>query len=253
MNRLAFTVVLASTVLAACGRTEVVVQGQVQQEDGTAIALANLPIRILPYDRDLIFDSLRAAYAEPEPEVPPYLVQLRDSIAEANLQWTQATARWNMLRDSLQRANQRLATLSRASGEYVALFGQVNALFDQEAQTQREMNQAFARFEGLQDRYTSRAQEVRLAREQWEDAAYNDVERVIAARLRELRREQLADTLDGNGVTRIRGLANGEWWITARFDMPFEELYWNIPIVVGRGDPVQVQLTPQTAVARPKL
>jgi len=254
MNRLVFTVVLAGTAtLAACGGTEVVVQGQVQAEEGQAAALANLPIRILPYDRDFIFDSLRAAYPEPEPEVPADLIQLRDSIAQANDQWTTATARWNMLRDSLQRSNQRLAGLSRASGEYIALYSAVNALFEQEAAAQREMNQAFTRFEGLQDRYTSRAQEIRLAREQWEDAAYNDFERVVALRLRELRMEPAADTLDANGVTRVRGLRAGDWWITARYDLPFEELYWNIPITVARGEPAQVQLTRQTAEVRPKL
>jgi hypothetical protein len=254
MNRLVLTVVLAcSMVLAACGRTEVIVQGQLQTDEGQALALSNLPIRILPYDRDFIFDSLRAAYPEPEPEVPADLIQLRDSIAAAQTQWTNATARWNMLRDSLQRANDRLAQLSRASGEYVVLFREVSNLFDEEAAAQRQMDQAFARYDALQGRYTTQAQEIRLARELWEDAAYNDVERVITARLRELRREQHADTLDANGVLRRRGLQTGEWWITARYDMPFEELYWNIPITLSRGEPVQVQLTRQTAEVRPKL
>jgi hypothetical protein len=254
MNRLLLTVVLAgSAALAACGRTEVVVQGQVQTEEGQATALSNLPLRILPYDRDAIFDSLRAAYAEPEPEVPTDLIQLRDSIAVANAEWTASTARWNMLRDSLQRSNQRLAGLSRASGEYRVVFNEVSDLFDQEAAAQRQMNQSFDRFQGLQDRYSTRAQEIRLAREQWEDAAYNDFERVVALRLRELRMEPAADTLDANGVARVRGLRSGDWWITARYDLPFEELYWNIPITVGRGDQVQVQLTRQTAEVRPKL
>lgn len=254
MNRLVLTVVLASTaVLAACGSTEVVVQGQVQNEEGQAMPLANLPIRLLPYDRDAIFDSLATAYAEPEPTIPAELTALRDSIAQANQQWTAATARWNMLRDSLQRANDRLAGLSRASGEYVVLFREVNALFEQNESAQREMDQAFARFSSLQDRYQEQAETTRLAREQWEDAAYNDVERVIAARLRELRLDQHADTLDGNGVTRYRGLQAGDWWITARYELPYEELYWNIPITVQRGEPTQVQLTRQTAEVRPKL
>jgi hypothetical protein len=133
------------------------------------------------------------------------------------------------------------------------VFNEVSDLFDQEAAAQRQMNQSFDRFQGLQDRYSTRAQEIRLAREQWEDAAYNDFERVVALRLRELRMEPAADTLDANGVARVRGLRSGDWWITARYDLPFEELYWNIPITVGRGDQVQVQLTRQTAEVRPKL
>jgi hypothetical protein len=254
MNRLLLTVVVAgSAALAACGRTEVVVQGQVEVAEGQVTALSSLPIRILPYDRDFIFDSLAAAYHEPMPEVPQDVIALRDSIAVAQAEWTNATARWNMLRDSLQRANQRLAGLSRASGEYIVLFREVNALFDEEAAAQRRMDQTFTRFQSLQDRYGDQAQTLRLAREQWEDAAYNDFERVVALRLREMRREERADTLDANGVIRHRGLPTGEWWVVARYDMPFEELYWNIPIAVTRGEPVQVQLTRQTAQVRPKL
>jgi hypothetical protein len=254
MNRLVLTVVLAcSTVLVACGRTEVLVQGQVAMEEGQAAALSNLPFRILPYDRDAIFDSLRAAYPQPEPEVPEDLQLLQDSIARAQTEWTAATARWNAMRDSLLRMNTRLQGLSRASGEYVVLFREVNALHDAEAAAQRQMDQSFERFTALSNRYTGQAQDVRLARDQWEDAAYADVDRVIALRLRELRREPVADTLDANGVRRVRGLRTGEWWVTAHYDLPFEELYWNIPITVTRGEPVQVQLTRQTAEVRPRL
>jgi hypothetical protein len=254
MNRLLLTVVVAgSAVLAACGRTEVIVQGQIEAAEGQMTALSNLPVRFLPYDRDAIFDSLAAAYTSPAPELPQELIALRDSIATAQTEWTNATARWNLLRDSLQRANQRLQGMSRASGEYVVLFREVNALFDQEAQSQRQMDQSFARYTALQDRYGTQAQEIRLSREQWEDAAYNDFERIVALRIRELRMDERADTLDANGVVRHRGLPAGEWWVVARYDLPFEELYWNLPINVTRGEPVQVQLTRQTAEVRPKL
>jgi hypothetical protein len=254
MNRVLLTVILAgSAVLAACGRTEVLVQGQLEGEEGQPVALSNLPFRILPYDRDAIFDSLRAAYATPEPEIPADVMQLQDSIARAQTEWTAATARWGTLRDSLQVMNRQLQGMSRASGQYVVLFREVNAMFDQTAAAERQMNESFARFTALSDRFTARAQDIRLQREQWEDAAYADVDRVIAVRLRELRREPAADTLDANGVRRVRGLRGGNWWITAHYDLPFEELYWNIPIQVERGDPTTVQLTRQTAQVRPKL
>jgi hypothetical protein len=73
--------------VAACGRTEVVVQGQLEGAEGQPIALRDLPFRMLPYDRDAIFDSLRAAYREPEPEIPADLMMLQDSIAQAQEQW----------------------------------------------------------------------------------------------------------------------------------------------------------------------
>jgi hypothetical protein len=78
------------------------------------------------------------------------------------------------------------------------------------------------------------------------------VDRIIAARVRELRREERADTTDANGIGRIRVNA-GDWWIHARFDLPFEELYWNVPVNVARGEQVEVQLTSENAEVRPKL
>jgi outer membrane murein-binding lipoprotein Lpp len=254
MKRLVLTAVLASAaVLAACGGTEVVVQAQVQGPDGQVVALRDLPVRALPYDRDAIFDSLRAVYGEPEPQIPEDLRVLQDSIARAQEEWRVAETRWGAGRDSLRTLRQEMDRLSPASGQYVALFNQFNALEAQVRAAEQQMNQAFQRFQNLQNRYTARAQETRLARDQWSDAAYADVDRLITARLREMRREEVADTTDGNGIARLRGMRGGQWWIHARYDLPFEELYWNIPMNIERGDQAQIQLTRETAQVRPKL
>jgi outer membrane murein-binding lipoprotein Lpp len=254
MKRLVLMAVLSSTaVLAACGGTEVVVQAQIEGPDGAVVALRDLPVRALPYDRDAMFDSLRAEYGEEEPPIPEDLRVLQDSIARAQEEWRVAETRWGTGRDSLRTLRQQMDQLSPASGQYVALFNQFNALEGTVRSSEQQMNQAFQRFQNLQNRYTSRAQETRLARDQWADAAYADVDRLIAARLRELRREEAVDTTDGNGMARLRGMRSGEWWVHARYDLPFEELYWNIPINVERGEQTQIQLTRQTAEVRPKL
>jgi hypothetical protein len=254
MKRLLLTVMVASAAaLTACGRTEVIVQGQIETAEGQQAALRDLPIRILPYDRDAIFDSLRAEYPEPEPEIPADMAAMQDSIARAQAEWRTAESRWNAGRDSLRELRAQMDRLGRGSGQYVAMFNQFSALEPQVNAAQRQSEQAFARFQELNTRFASRAQELRLARDAWSDAAYNDVDRVIAARLKELRREPRADTLDANGVKRVRGLRAGQWWVTAHYDLPFEELYWNVPITVDRSEPVQVQLTRATAQVRPKL
>jgi hypothetical protein len=254
MKRRMLTVVIASAaVLAACGGTEVTIQTQLEGPDGETIALRDLPVRAIPYDRDAIFDSLRAAYGEPEPEIPPDLVVLQDSIARAQEQWRVAETRWGAGRDSLRELRAQMDELSPASGQYIALFNQFNALESQVRSSEQQMNQAFERFQNLQNRYTETAQAVRLARNQWSDAAYADVDRIIAQRVRELRREERVDTTDANGMARLRGLRAGEWWIHARYDLPFEELYWNIPVNVSRGEQMDVPLTRQTAQVRPKL
>jgi hypothetical protein len=254
MKRRMLTVVIASAaVLAACGGTEVTVQTQLDGADGATIALRDLPVRAIPYDRDAIFDSLRATYGEPEPEIPADLMVLQDSIARAQEQWRVAETRWGAGRDSLRELRAQMDQLSPASGQYIALFNRFNALEAQVRSSEQQMNQAFQRFQNLQNRYTETAQTVRLARNQWSDAAYADVDRIIAQRIRELRREERVDTTDANGIARLRGLRAGEWWIHARYDLPFEELYWNIPVTVTRGDQVDVPLTRQTAEVRPKL
>lgn len=252
MRRLVWVAAVACTaVLGACGGSDLVVQAQVQSDEGEVMPLENLEVRALPYDRDAVFDSLREAYATPEPEIPAELSALQDSIAAANTAWANATARWNAGRDSLQQLNDRLAGMSRASGEYVVLFRQVNDLFDEVAEQERRMNQEFQRFTTLQSRYNQTAEEIRRTREQWADAAYADVDKVIEERLRQARRPMHVDTTDANGIVRMN-VKPGEWWIHARYDLPFEELYWNVPITVD-GEPEPLVLNRETAQVRPKL
>src|SRR5690606_35390253 len=77
MKRLVWMAAVATTAtLSACGGSEVVVQAYTEQ-DGQPVPIAGMEVRALPYDRDLIFDSLRAAYPNPEPEIPADLTQLR--------------------------------------------------------------------------------------------------------------------------------------------------------------------------------
>jgi hypothetical protein len=253
MNRLVMTCAAVSTVLlAACGGGEVVVQAQLQGVDGQPVALRNLPVRAIPYDRDALFDSLGTAYGTPEPEIPADLLTLQDSIARAQEEWRVAETRWQVGRDSLQRLNQRLQGMSRASGEYMVLFREFDALDAQVRGSENQSRQAFQRFTNLQNRFATRAQEVSQQRDQWADAAYADFDRVVAARARETRRSERADTTNENGIARIRGLDTGQWWIHARYELPFEELYWNIPVNAS-GEQVQLQLTRETAQVRPKL
>lgn len=253
MNRLVLTCAAACMLLlSACGSSDVIVQAQIEGPEGQPIPLAELPFRAVPYDRDLIFDSLKAAYAEPEPTIPADLMTLRDSMVQYQEQWRSAETRWGVGRDSLQKLNQAMQGMSRASGQYMVLYRETNELFDEVAQLERTMQQAFQRFQSVQTRYTTTAQELQLQIDAWGDAAYSDVERIMAARERELRRGTVFDTTDANGLKRTK-LTPGEWWIYARYDLPFEELYWNVPVTVARGEPVRVQLTRETAQIRPKL
>lgn len=250
MKRLVLMAAVAGTAtLSACGGSEVVVQAFTEQE-GQPVAVPGLEVRALPYDRDAIFDSLRAAYATPEPEVPQELSALRDSIAAANQQWSTMNARWAEGLDSLRILRGAMDQIPRMNPRYLPMFNRFNALEREVNAAKQASDQSFARFEALNARYAARAEETGLAREQWADAAYADVDRVIDARLRDLRLQPVVDTTDANGVVQFRGLRRGDWWIHARYDLPFDELYWNVPLAEGEQ---QLELTRQNAEVRPKL
>lgn len=249
---LCLTAAYMTAALAACGGGEVVVQAALEGEDGTPTPMRELVVRALPYDRDALFEELAAEYGEPEPQIPDSLLALQQEIAATNTRWQEATARWNAARDSLKALSDALQALSPASGTYRVMFRDYTAQEDVEATAKRQMDQAFADFQGLQERYTQQAQETEARRMAWADQAYAKIDSVIGARLEEMDREEYTDTTSENGIVRFE-LEPGQWWIHARYDLPYEELYWNVPVDVTRGEPIQVVLNAAAAEARPKF
>ena len=247
-----FLVMAAAGSLAACGGGGVTVQASVEGADGNATALRNLPVRALPYDRDAIFAELATAYGKPEPEIPASLAQLQTQVASAQTEWSNAQTLWGTARDSLQKLSDRMRSLSRASGEYTIAYREFNAQDAVEQRTKRQMDAAFARYEQLQRDYNEQVETVRLTREQWADEAYAKVDSVISARMTAGKLKEYADTTDANGVVQFTKMKKGQYWIYARYPLPYEELYWNVPVEVG-GDPQTVQLNRQSAQVRPKL
>jgi hypothetical protein len=241
-----------ATVLVGCGGADIVVQAATEAEDGTPNPLTGLEVLALPYDRDSIFQELAALYGEPEPQIPDSLLQLQQQIAEANTSWQEATGRWNTMRDSLKNLSDRLTGMSRASPQYTVLFREYPGVEQAVAQSERQMNQEFSRLESLQNRFTSQAEEVEARRNAWADQAYAKVDSVIDARLDEIGMEEAVDTTDANGIATFQ-LGAGQWWIHARYDLPYEELYWNEPIEAARGEPIQVILNKASASSRPKF
>lgn len=64
---------VAALLLAACGTDPEVVVRASLDEGGRPIA--DLPVRLLPYDRTEVLDSLARAYGRSEPEIPQELIQ----------------------------------------------------------------------------------------------------------------------------------------------------------------------------------
>ena len=252
------TTLAVATTLGACGGTDVVVQA-LGQSGGTeagqsteAVPLAGIQIQLLPFDRDAIFSALAESAATPEPPLPDSLLALQELIAAANVQYQQATASWSTVRDSLRQLSEQMAGMNQRSAEYRLLFEDFDDLESRVAGLERTMNQSFQRFSQLQGQFTSQAEEIRLQRAQWADEAFASVDSIFEARIEETGKEPMTDTTGANGAVRFEGVKSGQWWVHARYELPYEELYWNESLQV-EGERIDVQLTRENAEARARL
>lgn len=244
---------------AACGPAEVVVTVEIEMEDprgeGTVVVpLANLQIQLLPYDRDQVFDSLQSAHPEPEPSIPGDLLAAREGVATAQARWRAGEHRWNNLRDTLKKISDTMQHYSRGEARYVALFEEFTAFESELDRVEAETKAAFAEFSRLQLATLRQSDSLRVLREAWSHEAFADAPAIFLAKLRASGRESRADTTDPSGVARRNlKVKPGRYWIHARYDLPFTELYWNVPVQVERGDAVQLRLTRENAQERIKL
>ena len=248
---------LGTALLAACGPTQVVVTAELSSDNpeqaAAARALGDLEIRMFPYDRDVIFDSLTASAARPEPPIPDSVLNAQNAVAAAQQDWRDTEARWNVLRDTLQTLSESLDGMSRQSGTYRVLFRDFQDLESDYNTVERARDRAFENFTSLQEASLLAADQIRLLREQWADEAFVDVGTIMAFRLQATGQSVLYDTTDASGVADGLEAREGNWWVSARYELPYTELYWNLPITVSGGDPVQVRLTRENATSRPKL
>lgn len=260
MRRVVLTLAAAVTAVAtaACGGGDVTVLAQLEgaatgTEGGDAVALGSLPVQLLPYDRDAIFDSLAQAYPEPEPQVPDSIQDLQDRVLSAQQEWQRAENRWALVRDSLKLLSDEMRGLNQSSGEYLVRFREFNALEGEVDGLYRRSQQYFQEFTTLQNSLNQQSREIALERRAWADEAFAPVDSIIAARLEAMGREELADTTGAQGAVRFSGVKAGEWWVHARYERAYDELYWNVPIEVARGEEITVRLTEENAEVRGKM
>lgn len=244
--------------VAACGPGEVVVTMEIETQDpeGAArtVTLSNIEVQLLPYDRDQVFDSMIAAFPTPEPAIPTELLTARDEVQAAQAEWDAHQRRWNTLRDTLQTLTRAMDQFSRGEARYVALFREWQDFDSELSRVETQMNAAFDRFDSLQ-RGTIRASDsIRILQDNWADEAFDGVGQVFLARQRASGLDIAVDTTNANGVARSNlRVKPGQYWVHARYNLAYTELYWNVPVTVERGEPVVVELTRANALERPRL
>jgi hypothetical protein len=118
MNRLVLPLVLAAHLAACDAGPRVVVRAAI---DGRP--LADVPVRLLPYDRRALLDSLTAAADAEEPPVPQEAIQRLRSLAaeEATVKarGDTAVARWQAERARFQAVADRAHAARRAWNDTV--------------------------------------------------------------------------------------------------------------------------------------
>lgn len=253
------TMLSAAVVLGACGGGDLVVRAQLEEDTaiagtaGDAMALNNLEVYLLPYDRDVIFDSLSSAASSPEPEIPDSVLALQEAIAEAQQEWKEIESQWIVHRDSLQQISDEMNAMSREDPQYVALFRAFNDLEPEEQALSRQNDSAFQQFTNLQTQFSNATTEIRAQRSQWANGAFASVDSLINVRLDELDREEHVDTTDATGAVPFTDVPDGEWWIHARYELPYREVYWNVPVLIEGGDSVTIVLNRENGQMRPSL
>jgi hypothetical protein len=243
----------------ACGPTQVIVTMEIEVDDpasgGTvAQSLADIEVRLVPYDRDAVFDSLTSAYSTPEPAVPQELLAARAEVQAAQAQWDEAQRRWAILRDTLQTITGTLEGLPRTDAQYIMLFNDYNDFDAEYSSVEREVETAFTRFDELQQGTLRASDSIRILQDNWADDAFVDAADVFRAKGLESGLDAPIDTTDASGVARTNlQVSPGTYWVNARYELTYSELYWNVPVTVEGGDPVQVRLTRENAEERLRL
>ncbi|MBT8398770.1 MAG: hypothetical protein HKO65_03210 [Gemmatimonadetes bacterium] len=251
-----FLVMVGALAASSCGPGQVAVTAELEVPDpemeGATLTrpIAELEVQFIPFDRDGVFDSLTSAFPTPEPEIPADLLAAQQEIAEAQAAWQAAEATWGSGRDRLQQISDELQTLNRAEARYVTLFNEFQDRERRVAQAERAKDQAFRTFTELQEGFIQRRDSMRIVKAQWADEAFAAVTEVFIAKAREAGQDFLVDTTDAQGYM-LTDVPPGQWWVYAFYEQAYTELYWNLPITVERGAPVEVRLNPETAEVRP--
>jgi len=244
---------------AACGPAEVVVtvEMEVPNPDGEGTirrVLSDVEVQLIPFDRDQVFDSMTTAYGTPEPPVPQELIDRREEVRAAQEAWDEATRRWSTIRDTLQKLSDAMEQYSRGEARYVALFREWQDWDSQYGNAENAVDRTFAIFDSLQQGTIRESDSMRVLQDNWADDAFAGVGTVFIAKQRATGLDWAVDTTDASGVARGNLVVKpGTYWVHARYELPYTELYWNEQITVERGEPMIVVLNEENAEERIKL
>ncbi len=251
MKRSSLLLAVGTLFLAACGPAEVIVTVELESDDGPR-PVGDLEVQLIPYDRDVLFDELEAAYSVPEPEIPAAILEAQAEIAAAQQEWLSLQSAEATLRDSLRTIRAEMDQLPPNSGAYRLLFSDFNDVERRFNSASSRVEGAFDRFDSLQKASLAAADSIRVLRDNWAAEAFADYDSAELATLDAAGLDMVFDTTDASGVAYAQ-VKPGQYWVHARYKQAYSELYWNVPLEVVKGEPVTITLNMANAVERPIL
>jgi hypothetical protein len=238
-----FAVVGAVLLAAGCGSSVTVVV-TTEGADGPE-AQANVPIQVLPFNRDSVFDALDTQASTPRPQMSAELQAERERVNDLQAQWQSVNREWADARDNLQQLSTRLQNMDSRDPDYRRLFDQFNQGESVVNRLTRELDSSFEAFTNAQEAVAVATDSFKIVRDLWEDEAYAgyfDIQTQLLGGA-----EVLEDTTDASGHASV-SISGGDWWVSSRLPTAAGELYWNVLV---SGD--TVTLNESNGVTRDRL
>ena len=225
-HRISAVLVAAVALTAAACGSSVTVEVATEGADGTQ-PQANLPLEVLPFDRDSVFDVLDSQAETPRPQMSEDLEAASQRVTNLQADWREKENAWSEARDSLRQLRDRLDQIDARDPDYRRLYDQFGQLENQERRLDRERKAAFDSFTTAQEQVSARQDSFKIVRDAWADeayAGYYDIETELLDG-----REIIMDTTNAQGRATV-SVPSGDWWVTTRTPVPQGEMYWNLMI-----------------------
>lgn len=226
-------VVSCTLSLAGCLPSEYDIEVRIQYPDG--IALADVEITALPFDRDAIRDSLASASQVPRPQFRDLETELAAYEFPDLSDLDQTLSPWQAIHDSVRHLADSLNGAGPDSSEqYARVYGRLRDQYQRLAQSTVQRDAAMREIVGddkdLAMRVTAAADSLRA----WESAALASYPDLADSAIARSGRTIHSAKTDEGGLVDFT-LAPGRWWFIARWPdpaNPFREHYWNVGVRV---------------------
>jgi hypothetical protein len=220
--------------LLGCFPSEYTVEVRVRYPDDSAVT--NIEITALPFDRDVIRDSLSEASELPRPQFPDLENQLADYRRPDVSGLEESFAPWQAIHDSVQHLADSLSSGSPdSSTRYTRAYGRLRDQYQRLAHSTVQRDAALREQVGddrdLAMRVAAAADSLRA----WEGTALASFPRLADSTMARVGRTLHRATTNADGVAEFT-LEPGRWWFVARWtdpENPFREYYWSVGVRVG--------------------